>query len=254
MDQSLISPSEVFTRTWHEGKKYLGTDIKEALGFVGIALLSFALAVISFYVPDSLRLALRVVDVVLLQIVGTTWITLRLTAAILAERQGKKLSPLTLSALGSFLLISILSGLATAGGTLVFVLPGIWLTGALAFAGYSFLDEGRTGRQALARSAQLVSGRWWSMVARIILPGFLILALSLIASSIVEVLVGIVAGYRPSAIAGQLGFSSWTVIGPASTQIAATALQVINALPLIVAMPLLTHLMITVYLELKRTR
>lgn len=254
MAQSPISPSEVFVRTWHEGKKYLSSDIKEAIGFLAIALLSFALSIISFYVPESIRLALRATDILVLQIVGTSWITLRLISSILAERTGKKLKAPTGAMLGSFLLISILNGLAVAGGTLAFVLPGIWLTLAFAFAGYVFLDEGKTGTQALARSAELVKGRWWSTLRRLLAPGLLILIVSMIASSIIEVLVGLIAGYRPSTLIGQVGFTNWTVFGPPATQIASSSLQVIDAIPLIVAIPFLTHLMVTMYLELKRTR
>jgi ABC-type multidrug transport system fused ATPase/permease subunit len=254
MAQPFISPSEVCVRTWHEGKKYLGTDIKEAMGLVGLAVLSFVLAVISFYVPEWLRLAIHILDILLIQIIGTTWVTLRITTTVLTERQDKKFKAPTVAMLGGFLLISLMSGLAAAGGALVFVLPGIWLTGAFAFAGYVYLDEGRGGRQALARSAELVKGRWWGTMLRLVFPGFLILLVSMVAGSIIEILVGLIAGYQPSALVSQVGFINWTILGPPSTQIASSALQVINSIPLLVTIPFLTHLMVTLYLELKRTR
>lgn len=254
MAQPLILPSEVFARTWHEGKKFLSTDLKEAMGFLGIALLSFALALISFYVPESIRLALRATDLILLQIIGTSWVTLRLTTSVLAERTGKKAKNPSLALLGSFLLVSLLNGLAVAGGALFFVLPGIWLSIAFAFAVYALLDEGTSGRQALARSAELVKGRWWGTFFRLVLPVFVILIMSMMASSFIEVLVGVIAGYRPSALISQVGFTNWTVLGAPATQVASGALQVIDAIPLVIAIPFLTHLMVTVYLELKRTR
>ncbi len=254
MAQPLISPSEVFTRTWHEGKTTLSSDLKESMGFLGLAVLSFAISLSSFYIPPEVRFVLRILDIVLIQIIGASWITLRLTNKILAERTGKKSTRLTLPLLGSFLVISLLTGLAAAGGTLLFVLPGIWLTGAFAFASYTFLDEGRTGLQALARSAELVKGRWWGTVARLILPTLLILVLSMLASSVIEGLVGFIAGYRPSVLVSQVGFLNWTVFGPPSAQIASGALQVISTIPFVVAIPFLTHLMVTLYLELKRTR
>ncbi|MBP9762137.1 hypothetical protein KBD34_00815 [Patescibacteria group bacterium] len=254
MAQPLLSPSEVFAHTWHEGKTHLKSDLKESMGFLWLALLSFGLALISFYVPEAFRLALRVVDIVLLQIVANTWIGMRLSSKILAERQGKKSRLVTTAMLGSFLLISILSGLAVAGGTLAFVLPGIWMTIAFAFAGYVFLDEGLTGRQALARSAELVKGRWWGILGRLVLPGFVLLVVSMLASSVIEVLVGLIAGYRPSLLTTPVGFMNWTVLGPPSAQVASGALSVINTLPLVIIVPFLTHLMVTLYLELKRTR
>jgi hypothetical protein len=156
--------------------------------------------------------------------------------------------------LGSALLISLLSGLAVAGGTLAFVLPGIWMTIAFAFALYVYLDEGRTGREALARSAELVKGRWWGILGRVVLPGLVLLVVSMIASSIIEVIVGLIAGYHPSDLVSPMGFMNWTVLGPPATQVASGALGVINTLPLIIIAPFLTHLMVTLYLELKRTR
>lgn len=253
MAQPLISPSEVFVRTWHEGKKFLSNDIKTSVGILGIALISFAIAMISFYVPEGVRLALRALDILLLQIVGTSWVSLRLETGILSERTGKKLKVPTPVMLASYLLITILSGLAAAGGSFAFVIPGIWLTVLFLFAEYTFIDEGETGLHALARSAQLVRGRWWATLGRLVLPGLMILIVSMLASSVIEALVGLIAGYRPSALVSQVGFLNWTVFGHPSTQIASSALQVIDSLPLVIALPFLVHLMVTVYLELKRT-
>jgi hypothetical protein len=254
MAQPLLSPSEVFARTWHEGKTYLKSDLKVSSGFLWLSIFSFGLAVISFYVPEGVRLALRVIDIAFFQIIANTWIGLRLSSTVLAERQGKKPRAVTTAMLGSALLISLLSGLAVAGGTLAFVLPGIWMTIAFAFALYVYLDEGRTGREALARSAELVKGRWWGILGRVVLPGLVLLVVSMIASSIIEVIVGLIAGYHPSDLVSPMGFMNWTVLGPPATQVASGALGVINTLPLIIIAPFLTHLMVTLYLELKRTR
>lgn len=254
MPQTLLTTSEVFAKTWHEGKTHLGADLKDSMWFLGIALASFLLAIAGFYLPSVPRFALHVLDLIVLQIIGNTWVTLKLSARVLAEQQEKKLQPVNLAMLGSFLLISILSGLATVGGTIAFVLPGIWLTIAFAFAVYVFLDENRRGREALARSAELVKGRWWSVLGRLILPGFVILVVSMLASSIIESLVGLIAGYRPSMLITNTTNLSWLAVGPPSTNIASAALAVINTLPLIIAIPFLTHLTVTIYLDLKRTR
>lgn len=254
MPQTLLTTSEVFAKTWHEGKTHLGADLKDSMWFLGIALASFVLALAGFYLPSIPRFALHIFDLVVLQIIGNTWVTLKLSARVLAEQQEKKFQPVNVAMLGSYLLIGILSGLATVGGTLAFVLPGIWLTIAFAFAIYAFLDENRRGRQALARSAELVKGRWWSVLARLIFPGFVILVVSMLAGSIIESLVGLIAGYRPSMLITDTTNLSWLTIGPPSVNIASAALGVINTLPLVIAIPFLTHLTVTIYLDLKRTR
>jgi glycerophosphoryl diester phosphodiesterase family protein len=92
----------------------------------------------------------------------------------------------------ALLLITLLNALGVLLGLLLFVLPGIWLYVAWAFATPVLLVEGLRGTVALKRSFRLVQGRWWRTFG-VLLVGFILAA---IISAVVEAvfLIGIVVG------------------------------------------------------------
>jgi hypothetical protein len=63
--------------------------------------------------------------------------------------------------LGSVLVVSILVGLATIGGLILLVIPGIYIGVRLVVSIEALVVEGRRGTQAMARSWELVGGHWW---------------------------------------------------------------------------------------------
>ena len=225
------------------------------MGFLAIALFSFLLSIAAFRMPDGARLAIRALDLIVVQIIGNCWITLRVTSQVMTERQNKKWKGVNTAQFKSFLWIAILSGLATIGGSIFFILPGIWLYVALAFAPYLFLDENLTGRQALVRSAKLVKGRWWSTVTKLVLAGVPFMVVGMLAGSLIEWIVSLIAGYSPSSVIDLTtnGLPAMNILGTSASYVATNALQVINTIPFIVLTPFLIHLMVTVYQELKRT-
>ncbi|HVF76904.1 MAG TPA: glycerophosphoryl diester phosphodiesterase membrane domain-containing protein [Solirubrobacteraceae bacterium] len=112
----------------------------------------------------------------------------------------------------SLLLLTLLYGLGIVLGLLLFIVPGIWLYVAWAFAIPVLLVEGLRGRKALARSYTLVKGRWWRTFG-VLLVGFILAA---IISTVVQAvfLIGIVVGEGNdalvlvlSAIAGIVGLA-----------------------------------------------
>jgi hypothetical protein len=94
--------------------------------------------------------------------------------------------------LPALLLLVVLWALGIGLGTLLFIVPGIWLYISWAFALPALLVEGKRGPSALGRSFELVRGRWWKTFGVIVL-GFLLAA---IISSLVQVVffVGIFIG------------------------------------------------------------
>jgi hypothetical protein len=63
--------------------------------------------------------------------------------------------------LGSVLLVSVLVGLATIGGLILLVIPGIYIGVRLAVSIEALVVEGHRGTKAMARSWGLVGGHWW---------------------------------------------------------------------------------------------
>jgi hypothetical protein len=61
----------------------------------------------------------------------------------------------------SVLLVSVLVGLATVGGLILLVLPGIYIGVRLVVSIEALVVEGRRGTQAMGRSWALVGGHWW---------------------------------------------------------------------------------------------
>jgi hypothetical protein len=71
--------------------------------------------------------------------------------------------------LGAVLLVSVLVGLATIAGLILFIIPGIYIGVRLAVSVEALVVEGRRGTQAIGRSWELVgatggtpSAPWWS--------------------------------------------------------------------------------------------
>lgn len=72
----------------------------------------------------------------------------------------------------SYFWISILTGLAVLGGTLLLVIPGIIFSVWFSFAAIIFIIEGARGTQALKASKELVKGKFWSVLWRWFAPYF----------------------------------------------------------------------------------
>ena len=112
----------------------------------------------------------------------------------------------------SLLWLGVLYVLGVMLGTLLLILPGIWLYVAWAFALPVLLVEGLRGAKALRRSFDLVKGRWWRTFG-VIVVGFILAG---IIGALVQgvFLIGIVVGPDNdvlvlvlSAIAGVVGLA-----------------------------------------------
>jgi hypothetical protein len=75
--------------------------------------------------------------------------------------------------LGSVLVVSVLVGLATIVGLILFIIPGIWIGVRLAVSVEALVVEGRRGTQAMGRSWALVGGHWWHAFGALVVAGLL---------------------------------------------------------------------------------
>lgn len=67
--------------------------------------------------------------------------------------------------------VGSLTGLAVWGGTVLFIVPGIFAGIALTFTLYVVVTEGKRGMDALRQSWGYISGRWWTVFGRILVFG-----------------------------------------------------------------------------------
>jgi hypothetical protein len=75
--------------------------------------------------------------------------------------------------LGAVLLVSVLVGLATIAGFILFIIPGIYIGVRLAVSVEALVVEGRPGTQAMGRSWELVGGHWWHAFGALVVAGLL---------------------------------------------------------------------------------
>jgi Membrane domain of glycerophosphoryl diester phosphodiesterase len=76
--------------------------------------------------------------------------------------------------LGSVLLVSVLVGLATIGGLILFIIPGIYIGVRLVVSVEALVVEGRRGTRAMGRSWELVGGHWWHAFGTLVVAWLLI--------------------------------------------------------------------------------
>lgn len=78
----------------------------------------------------------------------------------------------------SVLLVSLLTGLAVAGGFILLIVPGLIFLARFAVSVPAFVVEGKRGRSALSRSWNLVTGHSWPVFGTLIVAGLLAGAVS----------------------------------------------------------------------------
>jgi hypothetical protein len=133
-----------------------GLVVEEAAWSVGIAGLVAALAGVVMF------------------LVLTGAITRAVAAEVAGEDPGVEQSyRFGFHRLGSVLLVSVLVGLATVAGLILFIIPGIYIGVRLAVSIEALVVEGRRGTQAMGRSWELVGGHWWHAFGTLLVAGLL---------------------------------------------------------------------------------
>lgn len=126
----------------------------------------------------------------------------------------------------SCVLLIIILALAVGGATLLFVIPGIIIGLYARLAIYELVLEGKKGLSAITSSFEIVRGRWWSYLGRMLIV--------LIIIAIFAALVGLVV--------------SFIIIGQFAAQ------TVVNLIITSVALPFIFVYEYLLYTALKRTK
>jgi hypothetical protein len=132
-----------------------------------------AAASTSFWAVASASLLAALVGLLLYQV-----LTGAITRTIATEVTGQDLGleesyRFGLARLAPILIVSILVGLATLLGLIVFVIPGIYLGVRLAVSIQALVVEDKRGSQAMGRSWELVGGHWWHAALTLLVAGLI---------------------------------------------------------------------------------
>lgn len=219
---SLPGVSDLLKRTWQIYKEriwvFLGIMILPILISLGIPLFVSGLSVfISELKQLSILLAMLPLVIfvfVLIAIIINIWARVALLYVI-KERE-EKIGIKESFAKGwhkiiSFFWISLLAGLITIIGFLLFIIPGIILAVWFSLAVYVLVAEGLTGTKALSRSKRLVSGYWWKVFWRFFIIGIIAIVISL-TINLISGLVGIPKEINLSSVIILLFFAPFATV------------------------------------------
>ena len=95
-----------------------------------------------------------------------------------------------------FLWISILMGLIIMAGTILLVIPGLIFTIWYLFSLYIFAVEGKRGYSALQRSKELVQGKFWAIVWRLVVTGFFYGLIIFVIIAIPTLIIGLITQFN----------------------------------------------------------
>jgi hypothetical protein len=127
------------------------------------------------------------------------------------------------------ILASIIAGLAVLGGFVLLIVPGIIFSLWFSFTLLAVALDNKKGVDALRVSKKLVSGRWWGVLWRILLPGLLYLVVSFVV---------------------ELPFEILANVSPSITTVAIAT--IVTAITTLVITPFITTVHTILYLELKK--
>jgi hypothetical protein len=127
----------------------------------------------SFWAVASASLLAALIGLLLYQVL-TGAITRNIAAEVTGQDLGLEQSyRFGFARLGPILVVSILVGLATLLGLIVFIIPGIYIGVRLAASTQALVIEGRRGTEAMRRSWDLVGGHWWHAALTLVVAGLL---------------------------------------------------------------------------------
>ncbi len=138
----------------------------------------------------------------------------------------------------SYIWISVLVTVATLGGTLLLIIPGIIFSIWFSFSLYILILEGQRGTQSLAMSRELVKGYFWPVLWRWVAPYFVYGLLLTIIFVIPIYLIGLAIGDPMAGFAAETPW--WS--------------DLISSVLSILTVPLFTIIAVLLYKSLKKEK
>lgn len=187
----LLPVAELFKKSfeayWKKMWVLAGMMLFGCAGFVVLLPLAGIGLLISFqaFSHSDFNITLILIDILLgligllISIIFGLWSRVALFLLVTEENsEFKKSLKNSWHKLGSFFWVTLLAGLATLGGLILFIIPGIIFAVWFTFSVYVFILEGSKGTAALKRSKQLVSGLWWPIFGRVVAVGIISILIS----------------------------------------------------------------------------
>lgn len=193
MPKKLVGAMDLVVDSWKFFMENWQQTTKISIWILYFGLAEFIIYLFSKFVPE---IGILLIPTALALTVVSIWISLRLMLATLKLADGKSIGDQKADmkkAWGLFwptIWVGILQFLVIMGGLLLLVIPGIFLSIALSFSQLSLIDRGRHGLAALSASRDLVRGRWWPVLWRLLFGSF---AFGLLVMLVQTVVIGIFA-------------------------------------------------------------
>ncbi len=197
---SLIDPLDIISGSWRNLVKNFKLYTEFVLWMVVLSVAYWAIAVFTrtlFPTKLGANLVLGLSSLPLSLIFAA--VTIGVIDAVAKTLQNKKAAVGESMLVGghkliSFIWISILIGLMIALGAILLVIPALIFAVWYSFAANSLVVDGVRGSGALKASHKLVSGRWWSVFFRLVIPYLFFYFVVRFGLALVLLLLGAVLG------------------------------------------------------------
>jgi hypothetical protein len=198
MPQPLIPVGDLVTAGWTDYLRDWKSNLELSIRYLLAAVIMFVAVLIAERIPLAGG-SLLVIAASIASVVISLHTSIILMDVILKRDKGasnvKHDDAIGYKYFWSMLWIGILVGLATLGGFILFILPGIWLAVKFGMAQPSLIEDGKKGTEALSASSELVKGRWWGVFGRSLVIGFIVGLLALVFMMALSWVIGLFIGF-----------------------------------------------------------
>jgi len=242
---------ELLTDSWHFFITQWNESLRITIWLVYIGLIQFGLSLLMSVSPFfNLLFIPAEVGVLILSL----WVGVRIIQVLLQLEAGKKPSyskevmQNAWKLILPLLWVAVLMVLIIFGGSILFILPGIYFAVVLGFSNFYLIEDDAHGLAALAKSRDLVKGRFWPTLWRMFAGGVVLFVGLAIVMSLLFSLLAVVAG--PQHLMGLSSYSGTYELNP----LAQGTLDLLESLIQAAILPLIFGYQIKLYRALRKTR
>lgn len=157
MEKSLGSAWGIYKETWVLYKQHLNAII--LLASIPAATFLIFQVLVAYSTNPFLALGSAVLYFIVTVLSILTLAMILIADATTFKEAYKKIGPL----LVSIIIIGILATLSVLGGTILLIVPGIYVGILFSLWAYALVNENKRGIDALVQSWYLVKGNWWNV-------------------------------------------------------------------------------------------